>query len=358
MSCERNTRVLFCWSRISGYMSACWRELSAQPGVDLRALAWNVSSTQEQAEFSESIAEGFDCRLLEPEERFDFNLLASEAKAFSPDIVVISGWHSPAYVRLVKQLRPVVKRVIMCIDTPWQQRAKQRLTRFRHASLLRRVDDVFVAGERSWQYARQLGFAEPNIHRGLYAWDESTFAPVAQAREASADWPRRFLYVGRYAEEKGIVNLLEAYQRYREKSADPWPLRCCGSGPLQHLVNAADGVEDKGFVQPADLPDMLRESGVFVLPSHYEPWGVALAEAMGAGLPAIATNACGAGIDLIRNGWNGHLIATSSSSALADAMIEMEDSVTQIAEMGRRASVAAEPFTSRNWAVRWAGLLT
>ena len=40
------------------------------------------------------------------------------------------------------------------------------------------------------------------------------------------------LYVGRLSREKGVLELLEAAAR----SADPWPLRIVGSGPLEETL--------------------------------------------------------------------------------------------------------------------------
>ena len=94
-----------------------------------------------------------------------------------------------------------------------------------------------------------------------------------------------------------------------------------------------------------------------VLPSYYEPWGVALAEAMGAGLPAIATEACGAAIDLVRSYWNGIMVPTGSVTALADALEWFDDNDKRLPTMSENARVAAEPFSATNWAVRWKTLL-
>ncbi|REK46558.1 MAG: glycosyltransferase [Planctomycetota bacterium] len=354
---QRPTRILFCWSRLSGYMAACWRHLAQRPDVDLRVLAWSTASPSDHADFAETVASGVDCRLLSAQDRTNFERIEQEACEFAPDVLVISGWMSPAYTKLVQRLRPRVRQVVMGMDTPWQGRAKQFLTRVRYASLLRQVDDVVVAGERSWQYARRLGFADSSIHRGVYAWDEVAFAPVAEQRNAVWESPPRFLYVGRYAEEKGLKTLLDAYRVYREQRDDPWSLWCCGAGPLESCVNGQPGVTNLGFVQPDRLPEVLRDATAFVLPSNYEPWGVALAEAMGAGLPGIATTACGAAIDLIRDDWNGQLVATGCTSALAEALMWMHDQSDRLAEMGRNAALSAQPFTAANWCRRWSRLL-
>src|SRR5690606_10262123 len=112
---------------------------------------------------------------------------------------------------------------------------------------------VVVAGERSWQYAHAMGVPEAKIVRGVYGYD-SAFDRIGMRR---TNWPRRFVFTARYSHEKAVDVLLAAYQKYRAEASDPWPLTCCGTGPLQSLIDAADGVDNRGFVPPNDLCDLL-----------------------------------------------------------------------------------------------------
>ena len=82
--------------------------------------------------------------------------------------------------------------------------------------------------------------------------------------------------------------LARAYKQYRASAPQPWTLRCCGRGPLAGVLKDA-GAEDLGFLRGRDLAAVMGSSGAFVLPSAFEPWGVALIEAAAAGLPLICT---------------------------------------------------------------------
>jgi len=167
------------------------------------------------------------------------------------------------------------------------------------------------------------------------------------------DWPRKFLYVGRYVHEKAIDVLQEGFLRYRKSVDDPWSLTCCGTGVLTKAIAAAPGVANIGFVQPAELPRIMLVHGAFVFVSRFEPWGVALAEAMASGLPAICSEACGASVELIRHLHNGLLIPTEDPSALAEAMLWMHSHHNRLPEMGRHAREFALPFAAEQWAQRW-----
>jgi glycosyltransferase involved in cell wall biosynthesis len=117
------------------------------------------------------------------------------------------------------------------------------------------------------------------------------------------------------------------------------------------------GIIDRGFVTPDKLPAVIASSSAFILPSVKEPWGVVLAEAMGCGLPAIATQACGAAIDLIRDPYNGRIIAPGCERQLADAMVDLHQRQDDLAILGSRAAEAAEPFKSVYWSQRLISLI-
>ncbi|WP_283433296.1 glycosyltransferase family 4 protein [Neorhodopirellula lusitana] len=244
--------------------------------------------------------------------------------------------------------------------------AKQRISKLVRRAQLRHVDHVITAGQRTSDYARKLGFSSDQITEGVYAWDEQLFRDVAAGRGTDASvynpkntppGPNSFLFVGRYVPEKGMADLLDAYARYRRTVADPWPLTCCGTGPLAGQLRQAERVQDRGFQAPDAIPAIMRQSEGFIFPSTYEPWGVAFAEAMGAGLPAISTDACGAARDLILHNQNGQIIPPSNPDALLQGMLWLHHHPDR-ASLGREASHQAQRFTTAKWAERWHKVFT
>jgi glycosyltransferase involved in cell wall biosynthesis len=106
-------------------------------------------------------------------------------------------------------------------------------------------------------------------------------------------------------------------------------------------------------VQPPDQPNVLLRQGVSVLTSRTEAWGVAVAEAMASGLPAICSDRVGAVPDLIRAEQNGLIFSANDSAALAAAMRWMHDHHDRLRDMGRAAREAAAPYSAHNWADRF-----
>jgi glycosyltransferase involved in cell wall biosynthesis len=341
-------KVVICWSHVSGYMAACWRALAERPDVELSIIAF---APEGDAAFSQSIMAGLRYELLDPIKRNDSDYIRERVSSLAPDVVVIPGWLHPPYVALASDSKLQRVRFVMGIDTSFTGSWRQRLARLKIGKLIDRMDLVVVAGERAFQLAKHLKVPDAKILRGVYGYDDRWLALTQQER--SKDWPRHFLYVGRYVPEKAIGVLLDGYSRYRDSVDDPWPLTCCGTGPMAHTIAAAKGVLNLGFIQPADLPNLFLKHGAFVFVSRFEPWGVALAEAMASGLPAICSEAVGASVELVRHLHNGLLIATDHASALADAMRWMHEHYDRLPEMGQRAREFAMPFAAQRWAERW-----
>jgi glycosyltransferase involved in cell wall biosynthesis len=91
-----------------------------------------------------------------------------------------------------------------------------------------------------------------------------------------------------------------------------------------------------------DVPALLAESDVFVLPSRSEAFPGGLIEAMAAGLPVIAT-AVGGNLELIRHGTTGLLVPPGDPGALAAALHGLLESPGTAAELGRAARAWVEP---------------
>ena len=89
--------------------------------------------------------------------------------------------------------------------------------------------------------------------------------------------PVRLLYVGRLVEDKNLRRLMEAVRGLDAR------LELCGTGPLEEeLRGLAQNVDFRGYVAPEELPARFAAADALVLPSLYEPFGVAVREAAAA----------------------------------------------------------------------------
>jgi glycosyltransferase involved in cell wall biosynthesis len=81
-----------------------------------------------------------------------------------------------------------------------------------------------------------------------------------------------------------------------------------------------DNVVFTGFKNQSELPALYGSSDIFVLPSEHEPWGLAVNEAMCAGLPVVVSREVGCVVDLVQDGVNGYTPAAGDVDGLAFAL--------------------------------------
>lgn len=111
------------------------------------------------------------------------------------------------------------------------------------------------------------------------------------------DLPEQFLlFVGTLQPRKNLDGLLRAYALIADRLE--WPLVVIGGAgwlysPIARLVKQlglSERVRFQGYVEPDDLPDWYAAASIFVLPSHYEGFGLPVAEAMASGTPVVTSN--------------------------------------------------------------------
>jgi glycosyltransferase involved in cell wall biosynthesis len=73
-----------------------------------------------------------------------------------------------------------------------------------------------------------------------------------------------------------------------------------------------------GFIERDQLPIYYSLSDIFVLPTHYDPWGAVINEAMACNSPVISTNMACASYELIKNGYNGFIVKAGDVKQLKD----------------------------------------
>jgi GalNAc-alpha-(1->4)-GalNAc-alpha-(1->3)-diNAcBac-PP-undecaprenol alpha-1,4-N-acetyl-D-galactosaminyltransferase len=127
--------------------------------------------------------------------------------------------------------------------------------------------------------------------------------------------------IGRLHPQKGFDLLMKAFARLQTKYPD-WQITILGEGPmrseleaLRSQLNLTDRVHLPGLV--SNVPEYLYQAELFVMPSRFEGFPMALCEAMAAGLPVLAADCLSGPRDIIEDGVNGVLVQTENVEALA-----------------------------------------
>ena len=156
--------------------------------------------------------------------------------------------------------------------------------------------------------------------------------------------------VGRFAPEKGHRYLIEALNLLdREDVA--WRCTFLGEGELEaelRALTAEYGLSEQvmfpGYCE--DVFSVLLTADVFVLPSLHESSPNALIEAMGIGMPCIASDVGGI-VDLMEDGKNGIRVPPQDPAALATALHRVLTELDFACELGKNArATIQEKFDS------------
>ena len=227
------------------------------------------------------------------------------------DLVVIPGhYRIEHWAMLLWCMLTGKKRAVFCdstrFDRPratWKEFAKRRF--------FRRCHGIFCYGIRSKEYLLDYGVQESRIiYRVQVAALPHDYDPkrVILRYESKSDTPLtspHFLYVGRLSREKGLDDLLKAFQRLLA-GAPGAHLSIVGAGPQrQELLSQvadlglAESVTFRGPKTLAEIADLFESSTALVLPSHSEPWGLVVNEALSYGCPVVVSNSCGCAPDLV-----------------------------------------------------------
>ena len=151
---------------------------------------------------------------------------------------------------------------------------------------------------------------------------------------------RTLLFVGRDWQRKNGPLVLDAFRIARKARPD---LRLEVIGPSGMSLDEP-GVEWIGALDGERRGELQRRylnASLFLCPSRFEPFGIAILEAMSAGCAAIALDR-GAAREIIDDGITGSLLRDNEPSTLAEAILGWTSDVDRLSEAGARARATVE----------------
>lgn len=127
----------------------------------------------------------------------------------------------------------------------------------------------------------------------------------------------KFLFVGFFIKEKGILDLLEVAKSYKETTTIKFIF--CGKGPLdeeiQKQANKNANIKNMGWIDGEVKTKMFSDSDIFILPSYNEGLPISILEAMKFSLPVVSTNIAGIP-EQVEHNFNGYLFTPGDKEGL------------------------------------------
>lgn len=165
---------------------------------------------------------------------------------------------------------------------------------------------------KDWKYTKYIDkfFVMGDEYIGYYRmwskrWDVIPFMYCTEWKERTMPVPAserlKVLYVGSLSHRKNVSELLNAVKSLPSECQNDIEIGLVGDGDkrqeLETIVNS-DGYKVNtvfyGNKQMEDIPQIMQQYDVLVLPSLHDGWGAVVNEALTLGLYVICSNHCGA----------------------------------------------------------------
>jgi glycogen synthase len=270
---------------------------------------------------------------------------------FTPDVVHAHDWlvAHPAIALAEFYDVPMVSTIHATEagrHSGWVSGSLSRQVHAVESWLVRESDSLITCSASMCDEITELfgpGLAETTVIRN--GIDAARWPFAARQRRPG---PPELLYVGRLEYEKGVHEAIAALPRIR-RAHPGTTLTIAGDGTqLDWLVEQArkhrvlKATRFVGRLDHDELLAALHRADAAVLPSHYEPFGLAALEAAAAGTPLVTSNIGGLG-EAVINGETGMSCPPRDVAQLAKAVRAVLDDP---AAAQRRARAARERLTS------------
>lgn len=335
--------AVFLYTELAAYTIACLKDLSAR-GVKITVMRYPVNK---EAPFQFDLPAEIQ---FTNSRELSYAELETAVENANPSVIFCSGWIDKNYLKICKKYSGKIPTVL-AFDTHWRGDIRQVIASLISPFYLKRkFSHAWVPGEVQKKYAMKLGFLPDKIYKGFYCADTDHFGELYKKFRNKKEnaFPKRFLYVGRYYDFKGIRDLWKAFAELHEEQPNEWELWCLGTGDIEPVEHPF--IRHFGFVQPDKMDAFISESGVFVLPSHFEPWAVAVHEFACCGFPLVCSSAVGAGEQFIAEGRNGYTFRSADVRELKEKLRQVINLPAETLNlMGERSTELAATITLKSW---------
>ena len=291
-------------------------------------------------------------RAMDPTQARDFwrNVESGEPLPGKPDVVLSFSYHAPKmpHTKLVYTVHDLVFWMYPQFATDATRLVCQRELL---QALSRAAGFLFVSNYTRREFELLLPSWLETTQRPFALSPGASRFPLASApRPWTADTP--WLVVGSLEPRKNHTCALDAYEIYLTHSSQRRPLVFAGSygwksetlhARIAALVERGVPIQYLGYVPEADLAALYARSFALLAPSWHEGFGLPLAEAMSAGLPALASLRASLpeiGGDAVR------YIAPENPEGFAAAMLALE---ADQPGYSRRAEAALQRAQTFSW---------
>ena len=232
--------------------------------------------------------------------------LGERLEEYGTTHIVSFGWHLKMYRQALayakKNKIPIAVRGDSQLN-PQLPKWKKIIKKLYYPYFLSQYDAFLSVGQRNKEYLKYYGVPERKIIFSPHAIDQAFWkVPRKQERGSFV-----FVWVAKFIPKKRPLDVIQAFKKMLAEDAnleEKVLLQMVGSGELLEEAKAhakdCKQIQFLGFKNQTELRDIYVNSDCLLLSSNYEEtWGLVVNEAFACGVPAIVSDACGCGPDLV-----------------------------------------------------------
>ena len=221
--------------------------------------------------------------------------------------------------------------------------------------IISKAKKCFASGKNAKTYFLQSGASDNDIivhtfstlHREDILMQPVLNKEVIREKLGLPSNSKIAIAVGRFIPLKRYGELIVAWKNMPSN----YVLLLIGGGEEENSYNRIieeneiGNVMIRGFHPKEELFEYYKSADVFVHPTSYDVWGLVLNEAMACGLPAVVSNHCVAGLELIKDGENGYLVKMGNDKEMCERVIQICENTKLHTQMAQNALQTIAPYT-------------
>lgn len=342
------------------YQAPLLRLIAAEPDIQLKVFFYSDFSLKAYRdpgfgrliEWDVPLTEGYDYQFLNcwgSKQKKNFlqqpiarNIL-TELKVGKFDAIWVHGWSHFCSIQAISAAEKLGIPILIRGDSNILREPRHSVKKIAKNTFLnwlfKKISGFLYVGSFNLSFYQMYGISKNRLFLMPYAVDNDYFQSKGMLAQINREALRLslnlepgrpiILYAGKLQTEiKRPQDLLEAYRLFSPdglKEPEPY-LLFVGDGDSRLILESQakaigwKSIRFLGFRNQRELPAFYDLCDVFVLPSAFEAWGLAINEVMNAGKAVVVSDQVGCAPDLVIEGENGRTFPVGDIAALAEAI--------------------------------------
>ena len=285
--------------------------------------------------------------------------LRKDIETHDSDILIFTNYVSPATMEAIIWCRLHGRKYYIEYDGGFNKKdsfAIGLLKKF----LLRGAEGHLTTADEHVKYSKSLGIDKRKIHK--YPFTSISEKDIAEANTLTANGrcyfkqklaiseQKMILTIGRFSYDRGYGKGYDVLMNLAERLGSSVGVYIIGDEPTQEFL---DWKVKKNLVQvhfvtfksKKELADYYGAADLFVMLSRGDVWGLVINEAMAFGLPIITSDRCIAGLELVNDGENGHIVDIEDIDLVEDKVKQLLKDEDLLVEMGKNSYLKILKYT-------------